>query len=117
MTDTKFVPGEYRTRDGRRAWVYATNGVNGYPLIGAIEVIDGGLLSEVWEAGGHIRATSGPKNNDLMPPKLVRYFNIYRDGVMISGFGFSSRTVADQHAGAERIACIRIEFEEGQYDD
>ena len=114
MTDTKFVPGEYRTRDGRKARVYATDGGAPWVLHGAVWHDE--WIAMQWRADGRDSCGSYG-DNDLMPPKLVRYLNIYRDSPLITTSIYSNRAAADHHAGPERIACIRIEFEEGQYDD
>ena len=48
--------------------------------------------------------------------KHVRYFNVYMyDDGKISRQ--ESRARADAVASDGRIACVRVEFEEGQYDD
>lgn len=47
------------------------------------------------------------------PVKRVRWANMYP----IPRTSFESRAAADRAALSDRIACVRIEFEEGQYDD
>lgn len=48
-------------------------------------------------------------------PKRVVWLNVYGDAYPC--FYYPSREVADAGAGTHRIACIRLEFEEGQFDD
>ena len=48
------------------------------------------------------------------PEKIVQYLNMYDGGAV---FGHATREFADENAGGARIACVRVEFEEGQYDD
>lgn len=71
MTETIFKPGaEYRTRDGRRARVYATDGATGEEIHGAIYATIG-WIAENWTRlgkyfGDGARSESG---YDLMPPE------------------------------------------------
>ena len=46
--------------------------------------------------------------------KQVRYINIYPDG---TAFAHKSKRSAEDGAGTSRLACIRVEYEEGQLDD
>ena len=58
-----------------------------------------------------------PVTLENVPEKHVRYFNVYTCGDgEVSRFN-ESRARADAVAGNGRIACVRVEFEEGQYDD
>ena len=57
-----------------------------------------------------------PVTLENVPEKHVRYFNVYiYDDGEISRLK-ESRARADAVAGNGRIACVRVEFEEGQYD-
>ena len=47
----------------------------------------------------------------VAPKKIVRYVNIYPDGT------HESRQAADRRASSCRLACVRIEYHEGQYDE
>ena len=50
----------------------------------------------------------------VAPKKIVRYWNYYSSGGAAS---HDTRAAADEAAGPHRIACLRIEFHEGQYDE
>lgn len=50
----------------------------------------------------------------IKPEKKVGYLNISTH--TINGL-YSHKVIADGHAYSERIACIRIEYYEGQFDD
>ena len=104
---TQFQPGEYLTRDGNKARVYAADGGD-QSLHGAI-LLNGKWYAHTWNADGSW--ASSPNPADLIPPKQVRWVNVYPEGFC------ESRDVADRFADPSRIACIRIEFTEGQYDD
>ena len=58
-----------------------------------------------------------PVTLENVPKKHVRYLNVYKtpDGEIT--WLKESRARADAVAGNGRIACVRVEFEEGQYDD
>lgn len=53
----------------------------------------------------------------IKPEKIVRYVNIYRDGGEAGYSSHKTRANADKSINTFRVACIRIEFEEGQFDD
>lgn len=116
MSKTVFQPGEYVTKGGKRARVYATDAGGVYPIHGAI--LDGVVWAvQSWTATG--REHVGVDNNglDLMPPTRVRWLNVY-EAPHSEPFGnlYISRQTADRH-GEGRIACIRIEYSEGQLDE
>lgn len=58
-----------------------------------------------------------PVTLENVPEKHVRYFNVYARGYCGVSRLKESRAEADAVAGNGRIACVRVEFEEGQYDD
>jgi len=61
--------GPARTRDGREARIYATDGGGDFPIHGA-SLNDGQWSAECWMRDGRLlgRSTEG----DLIPPKLTR---------------------------------------------
>ena len=100
---------QYRTRDGREVRLLMTDGGGLTPIIGAIKLINGEWSPCNWPAFGHCRKFT---NMDLIEvkPKHVRWVNLYSVGIL-------TREDADSHAlGSphKRIACIRVEFEEGE---
>lgn len=113
---------EYETRDGRRARVYATDGVEHEEIHGAVRV--GGETAPGWasiswnEKGERFidGRRSAYRTQDLMPPKEVRYLNIYEGGFLV--MHKSSKDAKEGRNGSmEAIACIRIEYTPGQFDD
>lgn len=116
MSKTVFQPGEYVTREGKRARVYAVDGRPDYPLRGAI-LTDTGWMPLSWTKHGR-QVTSATGHLDLMSPKRVRYVNVYRSPSSDHlGDDHATRGAADRRATPARIACIRIEYSEGQYDE
>ena len=59
-------------------------------------------------------------NYRIKPAPIVYYINMYPNQHLLVSYScqcHKSREGADEMAGDSRIACIRIEFEEGQYDE
>ena len=48
------------------------------------------------------------------PVKIVQYFNVYDRGLTYS---YRTRGDADFAAGEGRKACLRVEYEKGQFDE
>lgn len=54
----------------------------------------------------------------LTKPKIVKYLNCYSDeSENFLGYGYPTRDSADANSGQKRIARVRVEFEEGQFDE
>jgi hypothetical protein len=108
-----FKPGEtYKTRDGREARVYATDGGGNRKIHGAWMHDDTEWFTAEWYADGKHPVLA---EMDLMPPKRELWVNVY-DGGGVS-YGFAFRDDADASAGEYRIARIRVDFQEGQFDE
>jgi len=124
---TEFKPGEYLTRDGRKARVYATDGSPEYPIHGAILVMqssddEGGWHSESWQAkGAYIE--NEENGRDLMQPKREMWVNVYPSTTAEACVTSSwpTKEIADQMACTAprigRIARVRVEYTEGQFDE
>ncbi|MFA6134687.1 MAG: hypothetical protein WC869_11795 [Phycisphaerae bacterium] len=111
---TIFKAGEtYRTRDGREARVYATDGADNYSIHGAMR-LEQGWASMTWTAAGvHCISDHNPSNADLMPPapkplEGERWMNIYPNDR--ASFGYHDERRAHLNARYGRIACIRIDL-------
>jgi hypothetical protein len=92
-----------------------TTGRGNYPVIG---YIGDSAKPTVWTARGK-KQLGLISSEDLMnvpPQKIVRYVNCYQDDAH-KGFLYESRDKADRSQAANRIACVRIEFTEGQFDN
>lgn len=86
-----------------------------YPF--SIEIVDGpdkGIVREVRE---HTDLPRGWAFRILptKPPKRVVWMNVYEQDE--AAFLHKSRKEAERNASPRRIACIRVEFEEGQFDE
>lgn len=49
-----------------------------------------------------------------VPERHVRWVNVYRRGPIEELSAYSTRKYADGFSGRERIACIRVEFTDGE---
>ena len=113
MTDI-FKPGmTVKTRDGREARIYATDGGrDGNHVHGAL-LNHGAWLSQTWYSNGRmVKSDECPE--DLMPPKKELWVHVYRDG---TGHGFRDRHTATSLTHNDVVACIRVEYQEGQFDE
>lgn len=113
---------KYKTRDGRDVRILCVDGPSDEcPVIGIV-LGAGGVA--YWGVDGRKVAGVFPgarEDNDLVEvkPKYVRWVNVYRhefsDGIYF-GDAFENKEICDSCASDnhKRIACIRIEFEEGE---
>jgi len=105
----------YKTRDGRDARVYATDGGGAKSIHGAWKTDAGHWYTAEWYADG---SQGVCHEMDLMPPKRELWVNVFSmtNGKTASE-GFASRERADYYARSLRIARIRVEYTEGQFDE
>ncbi len=112
----KFQAGKtYRTRDGREARVYATDGKGLCPIHGAIRFQDGWSAHE-WARGGE--DFRGKPGWDLMPIKCEAWI-LVRPTTGDYCARFNTREEAQEAARhskqfADACALVRIEYEEGE---
>ena len=115
----KFDPTKpVQTRDGRKARRADVNLENKiYPLCFIIEKQRGIEEPETYTEQGKFYSDGGFSVLDLIniPEKHVRYMSIYNKDD--SSVLYKSRKQADSNAGEGRSACIRIEYEDGQFDE
>lgn len=84
----------------------------GYPYAFAVRKWDGGD-EELWVVSetGHSPQYGSVVNAPAPKRKFVMWMNCYEKDC---AYVYSSRALADQQAASERIACVRVEFEEGE---
>ncbi len=71
MTNPTWPIGPAKTRDGREARIYATDGEGDFPIHGAT-LNSGGWCADCWMIDGHVLGRSVTSPGDLLPPKLTR---------------------------------------------
>lgn len=115
--DRPFDPSKpVRTRDGRPARIICTDLRHPrFSIVALAQRHDGTEDFLLCTADGSISLPC-PSENDLVNvhEKDIGWVNIYAHG---SSHLHRSRTDADKYASPSRIACIRIEYEEGQFDE
>jgi len=77
----------------------------------------GGWRILYFSAEGHWNGNRECSDYDIInvPEKHERYMNVY--GKQAEAFMYCSRSSADMSARLGRTECIRVEWEEGQYDE
>ena len=104
---------EYQTRDGREVRIYATDGNRSFPVHGAIRESDGWSFAS-WTCTGDHDISCGESEHDLIEkPKVIKgWINIYPD---LNVFNIHpTKADADSVGPRGRIACIQVEFKEGE---
>lgn len=100
----------YRTRDGRDVRIYAVDGGGERPVHGAIN-LDGEWECLVWRMDGRLGEYM-ETDTDLIEvrPRIQRtvWVNVYPCSA--SG-GYAEKATADNNAGYDRIACVRVEID------
>ena len=100
---------EYMTTDGYEVRIYAVDGVGIYSVHGAIKT-ETGWAARTWTSDGMRYSGEGSSNLIEKPKTYVKWVNLYSNGVACT---YSSKGYADLGAG-DRIACVKIEFTEGE---
>ena len=108
---------KYQTRGGRPVELLTTNARGERPVVGYIGDWDNLIR---WSLDGTNNSYSYLKAFDLVEvkpkpkPKRVMWLNVYPDD---DAYMPRTRKDADDSSRGGRIACLKIEFEEGQFDD
>jgi len=116
MNNTPFEAGKtYKTRSGQEVYVFEVTEERifckrkaGYEWSG-IDYYPNGR----WYPGNHT------SNLDLVRPKQVVWLNVYNnvEDTLYVGGSHDTKQEADKWADGDRKACIRIEVEQGQFDE
>lgn len=111
-----FTPGEgYYTKSNNPVTIYA---VYTTEIHGAV-FAEGKWNSRVWHSDGRYSVLSHVW--DIRPPKRELWVNVYAlQGYEPAGDGWSSLADAETHKSGklgQRIARIRVEYTEGQFDE
>ena len=100
---------QYRTRDGREVKIFMVDGGGSCPVIGAVKLSEGPWVPCNWPADGAM--VSGSQTALIeVKPRYVRWVNVYAE----LGLTREDADSYDQQILSHRIACIRVEFEEGE---
>jgi len=109
----------YVTRDGRKVWILATDVDNPVcPIVAAITDRSGTQSVYVFDSKGRCNGTEYQTSTDLMlaPERHEIFANVYYTATsrpfMLTAY--RSKAEADEGAGKQRLACVRITFTEGE---
>jgi hypothetical protein len=112
------------TSDGRAVRIVETDlNKPDYSLVAIVTEKDGSEWVSLWTKSGayYAEETSSLDLVNAPPPKRVGYVNIYlgRDeGLgMLDPYVYRSTAEADRVASPGRIACLKIEWATGQFDE
>ncbi len=102
-----------QTRDGRKARIIATDRQGHEPLIALVTEPQGHECIYAFQPSGvcHPRAPGHADDLVNIVEKHVRWINIYNGGCSVP---HKTKPEADLNAAGSRIACLRVEFEEGE---
>jgi len=107
---------KYRTRDGREARIYATDGGGMHPVHGSTKMNDG-WRSCTWLFDGRITCIDSCGDLIEVKPRIQRtmWVNVYPNPIS-TGAAHLSKKIADQNAMSDRLACVKVEIdcEEGE---
>ena len=99
-----------QTRDGRKVRVLCTDGPKRSPVIG---IVDGNTYPSIWDGKGKNASSATDLIN--VPEKRVVWVNMYPGDH--GSYGYDEKAIADDYCGLHREACIRVEYEVGQFDE
>ena len=105
-----------RTRGGDEVEVLKTDLPGNTPVLG-VYLHHGDWETGGWNLDGYFSSGTFHIFDIIseIKPKRVVWLNVYPEDD--GGFYYDSRAEADRQATPYRIACIRVEFEEGQFDN
>lgn len=108
-----FTQGLYKTRKGNTAVVVGQIPETGILLGYVYDDSGANPASMDWYSNGKCWSDGEGSLNDIMPPKRTLWANVYKDD---SIRGFYTKEQADWCArkDQDRIACILIEYTEGE---
>lgn len=105
---------EYTTRNGKAVRIYTIDGGGTFPIHGAWLNCEGHWVPETWTVKGNVY-----HNNTIISPldliekpKIIKgWINIYQENT--SGV-YATKSSASICSNPGRIACIQVEFKEGE---
>lgn len=107
---------KYKTRSGLDVRLVSDQGHPDWPIVG---YVDNCREPVCWDSEGLYIGTSEPDDFDLVEvkEKKVMYVNVYSDDNCC--YMHESKEKADLEKDYQRIrvSCIRVEYEEGQFDE
>lgn len=112
---------KYTNKDGTEAVILTIDAPGPQPIVGYVKHDSGNIIACCWDIFGHFYSDRRPSNMNLVNAKIkrvgwVNVFKLHERDYQTSGVFFSEEKADMQPVsavwGADRIACIRIEWEE-----
>jgi hypothetical protein len=99
---------------GKLVTILSMSAAGSYPIVGQPE--GGGVNTYTQEGNYYVDEVGYEDLQQALEPKkeVVRYFNVYASGAMPC---HSTRADADANATSDRIACKKVVFTEGDFDE
>ena len=109
---------EYQTRGGKEVKIYEVDGTGKYPVYGAI-LREKGWDLIAWTVAGEYHKGSIMSDDLVEKPKIIKgWINVYKCGPnscdRTASTIWETKEVADAAGWEDRIACIEVEFKEGE---
>lgn len=105
----------YRTRDGRKARIYAVDAGEPYPVHGGYKITSGKWDNESWTILGNVNDQHVGRDLDLVSEwqELCTgtvWLNVYP----CDAIAYRDKDIADRCRGADLLACIKVDWTEGE---
>ena len=102
---------KYKTRDGCDVRILCTDKVSKkFPVVALVRLAEYEEVRTYTKEGSHLSNYESESDLIEVKEKQVGWINIYNDG----GVLHKTKEEADIKGAGSRIACIKIEFEEGE---
>lgn len=107
---------KWGTRSGLDVRLVSDQGHHDWPIVG---YVDNCKEPVCWDSEGLYIGTSEPDDYDLVEvkEKKVMYVNVYSSDNVCIYFSRDSADISDSWLAGTRLARIRVEYEEGQFDE
>lgn len=105
-----------QTRDGRKVRILCTDMKGGGDSVAGLINDDGEETTHSWLSDGSFISHKISDSTDLInvPETRVVWVNMYP---LMRAEAFPTRMAANNNAGTEREACVRVECTVGQFDE
>jgi len=100
-----------QTRDGWDVRILCADKHGNFPICGILKTNNGEEYLRAWTINGSFCSGEYPSPHDLVniPEKHVGWLNIYTADNLAE-----SKEMADAHSVSNRIACVKVEWKDGE---
>src|SRR3990167_4901835 len=109
---------KYKTRNGMDVRILCTDKIHAPSVVGLVLLPSGKESLGLWHSDGAVHSQGIESPDDLIEvkEKRVLWINIYKSKIgpnEILSFSYSTKNDADESASTNRIACVKVEYENG----